>query len=178
VGARDAASWLVVVPRAASASSGSTFLVRARCPASARPGDHGAILLVTATTPDRRSSNVVMRIGLIVTVRVPGATIRRLDVIAVRTTPLPRGRGRVIAITVANRGNLIESIGGRRLEVALMRGGRVVSHLRVARRSLLPRTRATVSFRWRAPTLGLVLARVTLAQPNGGTKTKTFPLRL
>lgn len=176
--ARDAAGWLVIHPRARSTAGGATFLINARCPSHARPGDHTAIVLVTAATPNRKRINVVMRVGLVVTVRVPGAATHRIDAIAARLRPLRGKRGVLVAVTFANRGDLIEWIGGSRLQVSLWRGRHVVARFHLARRALLPHTRTVVGFAWRTDVPGPALARIALARPGGGTSTSTFRLKL
>ena len=175
---RDAASWLRVQPRSIlEGPNGANFVVTSRRAAGARPGDHTAIVLLTATAPARKGIAVAMRVGLVVTVRVSGRSIRRVEVVAARARAAPRG-GRLIAVTVANRGERIESIGGARLAVTLLRRGRIIGRFRVARRLLLPHTRAVVAFRTRAAVHGPVAARVAIVRPDGGTTARTFRLRL
>jgi hypothetical protein len=178
VGRRDAAAWLRLQPRSVSAGrDGATFVVTSRLPAGARPGDHTAIVLLTATAPGRKGIAVGMRVGLVVTVKVSGRSIRRVDVVAARARATPGG-GRLIAVTVANRGERIESIGGGRLAVTLLRRGRVIGRFRFARRPLLPHTRAIVVFRHRSVIHGVVVARVAIARPDGRMTTHRFRLRL
>jgi hypothetical protein len=179
VGPRDAGTWLTVGPRTIFAGrDGATFIVSSRRPPRARPGDHSAIVVLTATAPARKGVAVEMRVGLVVTVRVGGHLVRRLQVVAARAKRLPGGRGRLILVTVANRGDVIESIGGAHLEVTLLRRGRTIARFRGVRRKVLPRTRAVVSFRCRAPTHGEVRARIAVARPGGGTAARAFRLRL
>jgi hypothetical protein len=175
---RDAAAWLRVQPRSTFAGrNGASFVVTSRRPAGARPGDHAAIVLLTATAPVGKAIAVGMRIGLVVTVRVGGRTTRRVEVVAARTRAAPGG-GRRIAVTVANSGGRIESIGGARLTATLVRRGRVIGRFRVARRQLLPHTRAVVVFRSPAAVHGPVVTRVAIVRPDGRTTTRTFRLRL
>ena len=176
--AGDASRWLVIRPRVRSTARGTTFLIHARRPLHARPGDHNAIVLVTAATPNRKRINVVMRVGLVVTVRVAGATTHRIDAIEARLRPLRGKRGVLLALTFANRGALIEWIGGSRLHVSIVRGGHVVARFHLARRALLPHTRTVVGFAWRTDVRGPALARIALARPGGGTSTSTFRLKL
>lgn len=174
VARRDAATWLTVRPLAIVAGrTGATIVVRARRPAGARPGDHTAIVLLTANARAGKGIAVAMRVGLTVTVRVSGRSIRRLEVVSARARA-----SRLIAVTIANRGNRIESIGGTRLAVTLLRGGRTVGRLRCARRALLPHTSAVVTFRSRAGIHGAVVARIAVVQPGGGTTARRFRLRL
>ena len=51
-GRRDAAAWLTLQPRSILAGrEGASFVVTSRRPPGARPGDHTAIVLLTATAP-------------------------------------------------------------------------------------------------------------------------------
>jgi hypothetical protein len=178
VGRRDAAAWLTLRPRSTFAGrNGASFVVTSRRPAGARPGDHAAIVLLTATAPVGKAIAVGMRIGLVVTVRVGGRTTRRVEVVAARARAAPGG-GRLIAVTVANRGGRIESIGGARLTATLVRRGRVIGRFRVARRQLLPHTRAVIVFRSASAVHGPVVTRIAIVRPDGRTTTRTFRLRL
>ncbi len=175
---RDAAAWLTLHPQTILAGrDGASFVVTSRRPSGARPGDHTAIVLLTATASGGKGIAVAMRVGLVVTVRIGGRSIRRVEVVAVRSRAAPGGR-RVIAVTVANRGERIESIGGAPLAVTLVRRGHIIGRFRVARRQLLPHSRAVVTSRTRSTVHGPVVARVSLVRPDGRTTTHTFRLRL
>jgi hypothetical protein len=126
-------------------SGNATLVVAARRPAGARPGDHSAIVLLTAFAPGTRAIAVAVRLGVVVTVRVPGHKLRRLAIVAVRSRV---GR---ISLTIANRGDVIESIGGGSLQIAVARRGRTLARFRAPRRALLPHTRALLRFRPRRP---------------------------
>ena len=174
---RDAAGWLTLQPRSLLAGpNGARFVVTAHRAAGARPGDHTAIVLLTATTLGRKGIAVAMRVGLVVTVRVGGRSIRRVEVVAARTRSAPGG-GRLIALTVANRGERIESIGGARLAVMLVRRGRIIGRFRVPQRQLLPQTRAVVAFRLRSSARGPVVAHVAIVRPDGRIAARAFRLR-
>jgi hypothetical protein len=170
---RGAGSWLTVRPRAVTTvRSGATFVLVARRPAHARPGDHTAIVLLTAVAPGSKAIAVGIRLGVVVTVRVPGHTLRRLAMVAARS------RGRVLSVTIANRGDVIESIGAGSLRVALLRRGRAVAVFRSPRRQLLPHTRAVLRFRLGRSVHGAVTVRITVAQASGARRAWRFPLRL
>jgi hypothetical protein len=117
-----------------------------------------------------------MRVGLVVAVRVSGRSIRRVEVLTARSRPTPRG-GRLIAVTIANRGDRIESIGGSALELSLVRRGRVLARFRGVRRKLLPRTRAVVTFHVPPRIRGDVVALVAVTRPGGKAAARRFPLR-
>jgi hypothetical protein len=176
---RDAGRWLKLSRRTISVGrAGATFVVASRRPLGARPGDHCAIVLLTATAPAKKGVVVQMRVGLVVTVRVAGRRVRRLEVVAARARRLPGGRARLISVTVVNRGDAIESLGGPQLEVTLLRRGRAIARLRGLRRKVLPHSRAVVTFRCRAAVPGDVVARIAVATPDGGSATRRFRLRL
>jgi hypothetical protein len=173
VARRDASPWVAVRPRTvATGRLGASFVVAARRPAHARPGDHSVIVLLTAFAPGGKGIAVGVRLGVVVTVRVPGRKLRRLAIVAAHS------RGRFLSVTVANRGDVVESIGSASLRVALLRRGRTVARFRATRRQLLPHTRAVFRFHVRAPMRGAVVARVTVMQPSGATSARRFPLRL
>jgi hypothetical protein len=81
-------------------------------------------------------------------------------------------------VTLANRGDVSESIGAAQLQVTLVRRRRTVARLQGGTRKLLPRTRAVVRFRWRAYVAGDVMARIDLVRPGGRIATRTVRLRL
>lgn len=177
VAATDAASWLTLKPRTLRVGSGgATVVVTARRPRAARPGDHSAIVLLTATATSAKSMVVRMRIGLVVTVRVKGRRVRSLVVASVRSKHVTHGSS--IDVALANRGNVIESIDGTRLRVVLLRRGRVVARLRPGRRKVLPHTSALVAVGYRGKMRGVVTARVELTRPGGAVARRSFRLRL
>ena len=170
---RDAGAWLTVRPRTvAVVGRGASFVIASRRPSHAQPGDHTAIVLLTAQARGRKGVAVGMRIGLVVTVRVDGRLLRRVEVVSLRA------RHSLIVVTIANRGNVIEPVGGAHLQVLLWRAGRIVSRLQGGPRMLLPRTRAVVGFRLRKQTHGPLVAQVRLDRLGGRVATRNFPLRL
>ena len=174
--ATDAARWLEVRPATlAVGPGGASFVVRSRKPAHARPGDHVAIVLLTATGPRRKGVAVGMRFGLVVTVGVKGRRIRHLVVVAARARHEPDGVSR-ISVTLANRGDVIESIGGPHFQVSLTRHGHVLARPVVARRKLLPRSRAVLTFRCRVH--GEVVARIVPGGAGRRAPARSFRLRL
>jgi hypothetical protein len=136
-------------------------------------------VLVTATVRSKAAIGVEMRVGLVVTVRVPGRRIRRIEVVAAHVRRLPGRRDRIVVVTVANRGDVIESIGGAGLKITLLRHGRTVARLRVPRRKLLPRSSALLRLRWPAhlPAHQAVVARIAVVGPGGGRTTRAFWLK-
>jgi hypothetical protein len=101
-----------------------------------------------------------MRIGLVVSVRVPGALVHRIVVRGARV--VRRGKRRRIDVALANRGNVIERVDRNALRVVLIRRGRVIAILRPERRDLLPRTSGLVAVPCPPGVRAAVVARVEL----------------
>ena len=176
---RDAAPWLSVTPATVDVGrAGATIVIAAHRRAAARPGDHTALVLLTATTPPTRGVAIQLRVGVAVTVRVKGRRVHRVEVTTVRARRRPPRRSVLIELTFANRGNVIESLGGARLQITLLRGERVIARLPTVRRKVLPHTAALVVVRYRGRSHGAATIRVALAAPNGRTAVRSFPLRL
>jgi hypothetical protein len=157
----DAAPWLAVAPRAVSVGrTGATVVVSSRSVGGARPGDHTAVVLLTAVQPSPRGVLVRMRVGLVVSVRVPGRIVRSLGAVAVHVAR--RGRRRTIDVALANRGNVIEHVTAELLRIELVRSGRVVAGLRAARRDLLPHSKGVMAFAAPPKLHGPVILRIEL----------------
>jgi len=123
----------VLAPR-----TGATATIVVRVGPRASPGDH-ASLVVFATRP--RSSGGVgvrLRVGVVVLVRVPGRIVHRLRLDGIGLVR------RMLMIGVRNRGNVVERLDSASLRVRLLRGGRVVRHVRIPAREVLPGGRAVV----------------------------------
>jgi hypothetical protein len=173
---RDAALWLSVSPRIVNVGrGGATIVIASRRRTSARPGDHSALVLLTATARATKGVAVQLRVGVVVTVRVSGPRVHRIEVTAAQARREGPGQGRLIDVTLANRGNVIESIGGASLRITVLHRGRVIARLVAVQRTVLPHTSAvvTVRYRGRADTV-----RVTLPRANGRAAVRSFPLRL
>jgi hypothetical protein len=174
----DAAPWLSVSPRRMTVGRRrSVLVVTSRRPARARPGDHSAVVLLSAVVPSARGVVVRMRIGLAVYVRVAGRIVHRLSVLGAR---LRRDGGtRSLDVTLANRGNVTETIGAGGLRIALIRRGRMIAHSSLPRRELLPGSRGIVGLRVAERIRGLTFARVRLRRPgNTAWVERRFRLRL
>jgi hypothetical protein len=165
-----AAPLLTIHPRRLTVTpSGAALVVSTRRLRGARAGDQSALVLLTASAPAAGRVLVRIRIGLVVTVRVPGLVVHRL---ALRAVHVRRGR---IELTLANRGNVIEPIDPSHLRLTLLRHGRVVARLRPERRRLLPRSTGLVELRYAGRAGGRVTARLELSVPP---RVRSFPLRL
>lgn len=165
--------WLSASPVTVSvpAQGTASVTVRARVPRGAFPGDHPGLLLF-ATRPVLHAGLAVrMRLGVVVVLRAPGRIVHRIAVEALRLRR--RGRLRTLILRLANRGNVTEVLGAKRLTVTLWRRGREVGQLHPATRELLPRSRGVVELPYRGVLRGHLTARVEL-----GRLVRSFPLRL
>jgi hypothetical protein len=116
-----------------------------------------------------------MRVGLVVTVSVRGRLTRRVGIVALGAQRTSGGRS-VIVVTVANRGDVIESIGGPSFQLTLSRHGHVLARPRLARRKLLPRLQVVLRFRCRVH--GAVVARIVPGGPGRRASARSFRLQL
>jgi hypothetical protein len=176
----NAAAWLEVTPRhfTVRPTRGAGISVTAKPPPGARPGDHVALLLLTTHPSSSRGVAVRVRIGIVVTVRVPGKVRRRLVLEHVRLRR--RGSERIVEIDLANRGNVTERLARGWMVVTLMRHGRVLVRLSSAPRDLLPfsRGRTTLVYRGAARGWARVLVEVGLPRRGAHAAGRSFRLRL
>jgi hypothetical protein len=181
---REAAPWLSVSPASVEVGRrGATLVIASHRRPSSWPGDHSALVLLTATAPPAKGVAIQLRVGVVVTMRVKGRLVHRLEVVAARVGRSSVGRrsarrARMIELTFANRGNVIESIGGPRLRITLLRRGRVIARLAARRRKVLPHTAALVLVRYGGRSRGLTTIRILVAGPAGRSVVRSFPLRL
>jgi hypothetical protein len=178
-GGGAATPWLIVRPRRLAIRPGAhaALSIGSRVPRNARPGDHDALVVLT-TRPIRGAKVAVrMRLGVMVVVRAPGRTSRRMELRRLRVRRV--GRARVLELMVANRGDVIEILGPKRLTLILQRGDRVVARLDPVPRQLLPRTKGLVQARYAGRVRGRVTAIVGLSsESGGGFVRRTYHLRL
>jgi len=157
----SAASLLSLEPRTLRVGrGGATLAVTARRSPHASAGDHPAIVLLTATAPGARGVLVRMRIGLVVSVRIPGALVHRVILRSARV--VRQGTRHRIDLTLVNHGNVIEHVDRASLRVVLLAHGKVVAVLRPERRDLLPRSSGLVAVPCPLGLRGAVVARVEL----------------
>jgi hypothetical protein len=177
---RRESSWLTVRPHSFTLRpGGSTSLtVAARVPTRAEPGDHTALVLVTARPRPRAGLIVRMRLGVVVDIRAPGRIVHRLVPLRLRLGK-PDRRSRTFDLLVANRGNVTEELGSRRATLTLTRDGKTIAKVRGEPRRMLPRARGVIVFRYRGRARGTMSAVVVLT-PNDGDKAsrRTYRLRL
>ncbi|HZU20635.1 MAG TPA: hypothetical protein VE982_05420 [Gaiellaceae bacterium] len=144
----------------------ASFLVGATRPRGVAPGDHPALVVLTARSPGGSGVGVRVRIGVSVEVRVPGTVRRRLEVRTLRV------RRRVLELVVANRGNVAERIAHGAVVLRLFRRGRLVAVLRPRPRDLLPQTRGVLEFAVPQQVRGRVSAAVVVRA--GAAETRRF----
>jgi hypothetical protein len=154
------ATWLSVTPRQLSLAVGATatVTVSSRVPSRVEPGDHSELVLLTARSPTARGLPVRVRLGVVVVVRAPGKVVRRLAVVEIRARHV--GRSRIVALLLANRGNVTETIGGSCVLIWLHRRGRLLARLRAPERRILPHTSGLVELTYRGRARGRVRVRV------------------
>ncbi|HUJ56783.1 MAG TPA: hypothetical protein VLW49_12425 [Gaiellaceae bacterium] len=173
--ASGAAEWLRLGPRRLRLAPGAaaTLRVVAAPPKRAAPGDHPALVLLTTVPVGARHVRIRLRLGVVVNLHVAGRIVRRLDLRALVVRR--RGRVRWLEVRLANRGNVTERLGGRRLRLVLRRRGRTFAILRPRRRELLPHSVGIVEFPYAGRVRGAVVARVELGPPG---RSRSFRVRL
>jgi hypothetical protein len=170
---RDASVRVTIEPRRLvlrPGQAGSVSVTSAVAP-DARPGDHVALVLLATRTHGAAGVGVRMQLGVVVTVRVPGPVVHRLEVRGVRA------RRRTLDVLLRNRGNVTESVGPSNVRVVLRRAGRVVGTLRPRRRELLPGTAGIVELRRPRLRPGVFRAIVELRRVAARPVRRSFRLR-
>ncbi len=155
--AHGAAGWLSVRPRRLRLAphAKATLRLTVRPPANARPGDHPALVLLSTRQPGERRVRVLLRVGIVVLLRVPGKIVRRLQ--PQKLSVRRRGRIRVFDLRLANRGNVTER---PRPRLELWRHGRKLAVLHGRRLDLLPHSAGIAQFAYRGSVRGAVIARI------------------
>ena len=175
VRADGARSLLSLAPRSLLVGrDGATLAVTAPRALHASVGDHAAIVLLTAAAPGGRGVLVRLRIGLVVSIRIPGRLLHR--VVVRRARVAGNGSRRRIELLLVNRGNVIEHVDRAALRVVLLAHGRTIGVLHADRRDLLPRSSGIVTVPCRIGARGAVVARVELRRPFRAVR--RFHLRL
>jgi hypothetical protein len=178
-GARSAAPWLTLQPKhlLLAPHASASLVVASKLPRRAAPGDHDALMVLSTRRLGGARVAVRVRMGVVVVVRAPGRTVRRLKLRRLRVTR--RGRARAFDVLVANRGNVNESLTRARAVVSLAGGGRPIATLVAASRDLRPRTSGIVEFPFRGLLHGRITARIVIpAEPGRSAVTRTYRIRL
>lgn len=149
------AAWLSFAPRrlVIGARSSATLALKARL-LRLSSGDHPGLLLLTQHPVVRGGLAVRTRIGIVVSLRVPGRVVHRLLVAGVRVV------GRSVRVSLANRGNVTELLSRSQVAVTLWRGRRLLARFHPASRELLPGASGLLQFRYAGKTRGRATARV------------------
>jgi hypothetical protein len=175
--ARSSASWLTLQPAHFTIGPRSTasVVVTSKVPRGAEPGDHDALALLATRPVASGRVGVRLRLGVIVVVRAPGAIVRHLELGALQVER--RGAGG-LALTVANLGNVTESLRGARAVLSKPKSGRKVVAW-AANRDLRPHSRGLVAFRYRRIPHGWMTARVVIPADGGRRRLqRTYRIRL
>jgi hypothetical protein len=159
--------WLQISPERLLLGPGRSAVLTLRTKAGrdAEPGDHH--LLVLLTTRPQPGSRVALRLrlGIRVSVRMPGRIVRRLVFGAVR---VHRARGsRFILVPVINRGNVTVRLRGHVTAWLFRRRGRVARLHLAARPALAPGARTLLALRYAGRVRGPVIAVVRIRVGSG-----------
>lgn len=125
------------------------------------PGDHPGLLLLTQHPVVRGGLAVRTRIGVVVSLRVPGRIVHRMLVNGVRIV------GQNVRVTLANRGNVTELLSPKQVTVTLWRGRRLLARFHPAARELLPGANGLLQFRYAGTIHGEAVARVAILDSGG-----------
>lgn len=159
---RGPAGWLRTRPRRLRLAphATATFRLTAKPPATARPGDHPTLVLFTTRPPAEKRVRVLLRVGVVVLVRVPGTIVHRVEPQALSVHR--HGAARLFSLRLANRGNVAERLRGSRLELVLRLHGKRLATLRARLIDLLPHSVGIAQFAYRGAVRGRVRATVLL----------------
>jgi hypothetical protein len=165
-----ATTQLHVAPRRLQLPTGksASLTLRAVLDRKSEPGEHRALVLLTAHSSRGGHVDLQLRIGVRVKVRVPGQIVRRLVLRGLRVQRTHRGR--LMRVSVANRGNVTVHLRGN-VTASLFRRGRRVDRLRLLPpRTLPPGVRATLVLRYsgrvRGPVTAVVRVRLGAGVPT------------
>jgi hypothetical protein len=150
---------LEIVPGRLLLRSGRSAVVtlRARRSRSAEPGDHHVVVLFTTRSlRGGRRVTLQVRLGVRIRVRVPGRILRHLALGGLHVQSA-RG-GRLIFVSVANRGNVTVQLRGHVNGELYRRGKRVARLSLLSPSALPPGARGLLSLRYRGPLRGAVIA--------------------
>jgi hypothetical protein len=168
LGRQTAAKTLLqIAPARLSLRSGESGMLtlRVKPPRRAEPGDHQVLVLLTTRPLRGGRVNVQVRLGVRITMVVPGRILRQVTLGGLR---VHRRRGaRLMFVSVANRGNVTVQLRGR-VTALLVRHGQQLARLSPhARRVLLPGARAALALRYRGRVRGPVTVVVQVRLGSG-----------
>lgn len=177
LGLRSAAPWLTLRPAHLIVGAHATAHLRvaARLPQHAEPGDHDALVLIDARSPDGAPISVRLRLGVVAIVRAPGEIVRRVGLGRLRQSR--RGK-RALELVVVNGGNVTE---GLRVRATLTRPRtrHVLATAAAGPREVRPHTRGLLELRFRPRVHGPARARVVIpGEPGRAAVRRTYRVRL
>ncbi len=162
-----AKTWLQIVPSRLVLRSreSATLTIRVKPPQRAEPGDHPVLILLTTRALRGSRVNVQLRLGVRITMVVPGRIVRHLTLGGLRVRR--RRDVRLLFVSVANRGNVTVQLRGCVTALLVRRGQQVARLSPPARRALLPGARAVLVLRYRGRLRGFVSAVVRIRLGSG-----------
>jgi hypothetical protein len=166
--------WLHVVPSRLRLRSGATatLMLRITPPRRAEPGDHRALVLLTTSRLRGGRVNVHLRLGVRVSMRVPGPILRHVTVDGLRVVR------RLLFVSVVNRGNVSIPL-RQHLTATLVRGRRRLARLRPRGNPVLaPGARAIVTLRYRGGAHGPVTVVVRVRLGADAVSERSYRVRL
>jgi len=179
LGQRSAAGWLTLRPahiRLASHKA-ATLLVSTKVPRRAEPGDHDALVLLSARPLGQARVSVRLRLGVVVVVRAPGAVVRRLELRRLRLAR--RGGTRALELVAVNSGNVTERLLHVRATLSRPASGRRIMTVGATARELRSHTRGLLEFRLRTGANGPVTVRVVVpGEPGRPVIRQTYRIRI
>jgi len=178
-GPRSAAGWLRLRPARLRLAphAAAKLLVSARLPRGADPGDHDALVVLSARPLARARVSVRLRLGVVVVVRAPGAVVRRLKLRRLRVAR--RAGKRALELVAVNSGNVTERLLHVRATLSRPRSSRRIAVVRASARELRAHTLGLLEFRLRTSANGPVTAHVVVpAEPGRPVIRRTYRLRI
>lgn len=162
-----AKTWLQVVPSRLVLRSreSATLTIRVKPPQRAEPGNHPVLILLTTRALRGSRVNVQLRLGVRITMVVPGRIVRHLTFGGLRVRR--RRDVRLLFVSIANRGNVTVQLRGCVTALLVRRGQQVARLSPPARRALLPGARAVLALRYRGRLRGFVAAVVRIRLGSG-----------
>jgi len=177
--ARSAARWLTLRPAhlVLAPHAAAQIRVTARVPRAASPGDHDALVVLSAHPLTRARVEVRLRLGVVVLVRAPGAVVRRLKLGPLRVAR--RGSTRALELVAVNAGNVTERLRRVRIVVSRLKTRRLIESVAAGARELRPHTRGLVVFHLRTRAQGLAMVSVVIpAEPGRAAMRRAYRVRI
>jgi hypothetical protein len=178
-GPRSAAGWLTLRPAQIRLAphKAAAVLVSARVPRRAEPGDHDALVVLSARPLGHAQVSVRLRLGVVVVVRAPGPVVRRLELRRLRL--VRRGDTRALELVVVNSGNVTEQLVRVRATLLRPASRRRITTVGASARELRAQTRGLLEFRFRTGASGPVTVSVIVPpEPGRPVIRRTYRIRI